>query len=139
MNPKLKANLLGAAVGVIVFGALAAFPFAPLEVATTAGVLIGLASIALIRSLLDPTFLLGEEYARDDDGSGERPVWSSIDVDQLSPFRAWANGDSFLPGPDDTQEMPKPGSDDRTRVYNSGLFDLRASRPEGKHRAAVRS
>jgi hypothetical protein len=78
-----------------------------------------------------------ERPASGDDGSGERPVWSALDVqDRLSPHSAWTQGDSILPGPDDTREMPKP--DDRTRVYSAGLFDLRVSRPSGKHRAGVR-
>ncbi len=139
MTPTLKSYLLGGSVGVAVFGALELFPYSSWRVAAAAGTVIGAAAVALFRSMLDKDFLLGKQPDPEaDDGSGERPVWGPRDMDRLSPHAAWANGNSILPHGDDTQEMPAPGSGDRTRVYNSGLFDLRVSRPEGRHRAGVR-
>lgn len=127
MTPKLKSCLAGGSIGAVVFGALAAFPFAPLEVAVGAGVAIGVPSILLVRSIIDKRFLLGKQPEPDvDDGSGERPVWSAVDVkDRLSPHSAWMNGHSILPHGDDTQEMPAPFGDqthileaDRVFGYN---------------------
>lgn len=133
MTLKLKSYLLGAAVGVVVFGVLASVWFVPLEVAIGAGVVIGLASILLIRSLLDRTFLLGRD--RDEDETvGERQVWTVSDMDRLSPHAAWANGSSILAHPEDTQEMPRPKLDDQTHVHDAEVL----YRYQSRHGAGAR-
>lgn len=136
MTPKLKSHLIGGAVGVAVFGALELFPYSSWRVATAAGVVIGAASVALVRSMLDKTWLLCKQSDPEaDDGSGERPVWTAADMqDRLSPHSAWANGHSILRHSEDTQEMPKPRLDDQTHIIRADEVFGR----QGRHRAGVR-
>ena len=78
---------------------------------------IGVASVALVRSMLDRTFLLGRDLDEDEE-VGERPVWTARDMDRLSPHAAWVNGSSILPHPEDTQEMPRLDLHDATHIFD---------------------
>lgn len=127
--------VMGSGVGVGIAAAVALFPGSDWTVGGVAGAVIGAVTAGAFHAL--PRHLkFDRPIPGQDDGSGERAVWSSHQTESLSAFAAWAQGDSVLADSDATQEMRKPDLDDRTAVYSTGLLDLRIRRPKGKRRAS---
>ncbi|GAA2608265.1 hypothetical protein GCM10010399_43890 [Dactylosporangium fulvum] len=107
MTRDLLPRVMGCGVGWGIGSAVALWPGSTPLAAVAAGVVTGMLTLIAFR-VLPQHLSLEQARPGDDDGSGERPVWSSRDTEALSPFVAWARGDSSLPGADDTREMPSP-------------------------------
>lgn len=72
----------------------------------------------------------------EDDGSGERPVWTSRETEELSPHAAWAHGDTILqPAVEAPVSQPEPAV--QLPAVDGVVYDLdwlKLPRP-GRHRA----
>lgn len=118
MSRDLIPTVMGCGCGLGITAAVAVTPGSNLTVGGIAGVVAGLL-VAVAFSLLRVGLRLEEPDPDVDDGSGERRVWETRDMQRLSPFDSWANGNSVLPGIDDTREMPKPKLNDSTQVMRA--------------------
>lgn len=125
--------------GIVAFGvaaAVAEFPGSHPVVSGVSGVAVGLLAAAAFRAL--PRHLdMNGPVPGEDDGSGERPVWSSRETEQLAPHNAWrfdADERGFVTS--DTAEIPAPAVpavEEKTVIYDTRWLQLR--RPKGKRRA----
>lgn len=135
-------TVMGAAVGFGVATAVWFWPGGTPVAAGGAGVALGLLAAGAFR-LLPRHLDMTDGQMVDDDGSGERRVWSTRETEQLAPHNAWITAPDergFLAS--DTAEVPAPvvakPDLDKTVVYDVTGFDFRLRRPKGKRRAGVR-